>query len=168
MLPPGYGSPFPGVASVPPNAGPPFPAQPAAGYGMPPPSRPPLAQQRAPAPRVVRGQQPDEPLPATPAAPVARQAPLRMPSPQELGVAEGKERDNAKVDWTALHARLDQLGATSFHVERGAGGVCRITCLLPTRQPGRSHRIDVEASSEAGAVRLALDRAQEWAVERSR
>jgi hypothetical protein len=86
-----------------------------------------------------------------------------MPTPQELGVADVKQRENPNIDWTAVHNQLDRLGATCFHLERAPEGGCRITCLLPTNQPGRTHRIEAEASSEADAVRLALARAKEWA-----
>jgi len=62
--------------------------------------------------------------------------------------------------------RLDRLGATCFHLERLPEGACRITCLLPTAQQGRSHRIEAVASSEGDAVRLILAKAQEWAANR--
>jgi hypothetical protein len=89
-----------------------------------------------------------------------------MPSPQELGVADLKRPENASVDWAAVHNRLDHLGATCFHLERTPEGSSRITCLLPTEQRGRSHRIEAQAATEADAIRLLLAKAQEWTAER--
>jgi hypothetical protein len=86
-----------------------------------------------------------------------------MPSPQELGVTDVKQKENSNIDWTAVHSQLNQLGATCFHLERAPEGDCRISCLLPTNQPGRTHRIEAEGASEADAARLALARAKEWA-----
>jgi hypothetical protein len=163
MLSPGFSSTVPAMGSVPPSFGQPFPSQAAPNYALPPaspPLRPPVVQQQAPAPRVVRGQQPDEP--PAPAAPVFRQAPLRMPSPQELGVADAKP-ENSTLDWTAVHDLLDRLGATCFHLERVGASGYHLTCLLPTDQPSRTHCIEVEAPSEAEAVRLALAKVQQWA-----
>jgi hypothetical protein len=72
--------------------------------------------------------------------------------------------ETASIDWAAVHDRLDRLGATCFHLERLPQGAYRITCLLPTDQQGRSHRIEVAAASEGDAVRLILVKAQEWAA----
>jgi len=85
-----------------------------------------------------------------------------MPSPAELGVPGF----NACLDWTAVHNQLDRLGATCFHLERTPKGGYRITCLLPTDQRDRTHRIEAEGSGEADAVRLVLAKAQEWAGQR--
>src|SRR5690242_9849363 len=149
MLPPGFAPSLPTGRSAPSNLGSPVP-QPPAGYALPPspPKYSGVAQQPALAPRVVRGQRPDEPAPE-PAAPVIRAAVLRMPSPQELGVADVKRPESPGVDWTAVHNRLDRLGATCFQMERTSEGSLRITCLLPTEQRGRSHRIEAQASTEA-------------------
>src|SRR5207245_4594780 len=92
-----------------PTFGSPFVTQPAVGYAMPslPPARPQLVQQQAPAPRIIRGQRPEEPVRASP----VRQAAIRMPSPEELGVADVKRPENPTIDWTAVHSQLDRLGA---------------------------------------------------------
>ena len=89
-----------------------------------------------------------------------------MPTPEELGVAAVKRPENENIDWAAVHDRLNHLGATCFHLERMSQSACRITCLLPTDQPDRSHRIEAVASSEAEAIRLILAKAQEWAAGR--
>ena len=165
MPPPGFTSAFPVVESRLPNIMPGV-GPPAAGYGMnssAPAARPQLAQQQTPAPRIVRGQRPDEPVRPSPAAPVRPPA-LRMPSPEELGVAVVPRPENLSVDWTAAHVQLDRLGATCFHLERLPKGGCRITCLLPTKQSDRTHRIEAEAASDADAIRLALAQAERWAA----
>jgi hypothetical protein len=86
-----------------------------------------------------------------------------MPSPEALGVTSFKRENPPSTDWTAVHTQLDRLGATCLHVERTPNGANRITCLLPTNRPDRTHRIEAEASSEAEAVRLVLAQANEWA-----
>src|SRR5438128_11280063 len=107
MPPPGFGSPVPVVDSAVPGFGSPLMSQPAAGYGKAvQPVRPQLAQQQAPSPRIIRGQQPDDP------APSIRQPQLHMPSPEQLGVAGFKRADPPSIDWTAVHNQFDRLGAT--------------------------------------------------------
>jgi hypothetical protein len=89
-----------------------------------------------------------------------------MPSPEQLGVTANQPAAGQAIDWASLHTRLDQLGATCFHLERPSAGVFRITCLLPTGQAGRTHCIAAQAGSEAEAVRLTLTQAEEWAGQR--
>jgi hypothetical protein len=87
---------------------------------------------------------------------------LQLPTPEQLGLTQPASTTSTRLDWTAVHQRLDQLGATSFNVEKVAGG-CRVTCLLPAAQADRSHRIDSQAASEVEAVTLALSQAEAWA-----
>jgi hypothetical protein len=89
---------------------------------------------------------------------------LRLPSPEDLGVSA--PRPTAGADWSAALRRFDQLGATGFQLEKLPQGGCRVSCLLPTSQPGRTHRIDAQAASDGDALRLALERAEEWAKQR--
>ena len=85
---------------------------------------------------------------------------LAMPSPEQLGIRErGSE---AVVDWSAVRRRFRDAGATCFQIEDRPAGGCRLTCLLPSDQPNRTHRIDAEAPTEGEAARLALDRLDEW------
>jgi hypothetical protein len=86
-----------------------------------------------------------------------------MPSPDQLGVALGKPSGSAGLDWAVVHHRLDQLGAVCFNLEKLPQGTYRFTCLLPTAQPGRTHRVEAVAASESEVVRLVLDRSEEWA-----
>ncbi len=99
---------------------------------------------------LVRAKAPDEPTPARP-------APLVMPSPEQLGVAV---RPVAKApDWTALHARMKELGVVSFHMDTLSDGRYRFTCWVPRGQPGATQRIEALAATEAEAVRLGLQQA---------
>lgn len=86
---------------------------------------------------------------------------VKIPTPEELGVGTRKvERD----DWTAGYRRLCELGATCFQMRRLPQGGCNVTCLMPTGQPDRNHRIEAAAASEAEAVRLVVQAAEEWAA----
>jgi hypothetical protein len=88
---------------------------------------------------------------------------LQLPSPEQLGLtANAVAASVPRLDWSAIHQRLDQLGATCFHLEKLARG-CRVTCLLPTAQADRSHRIEAEAATEAEAVAIAVTQAESWA-----
>lgn len=91
-------------------------------------------------------------------------APIPLPSPDQLGITIPSGAAGSP-DWTAVHQQLDRLGALCVHVEKVDGG-CRFTCLLPTAQPERTHRVEAVASTEAEAVRLALDKCTEWSGSR--
>lgn len=144
-LPPRYAAPQQPAVAARPTAAPPSPA-------------PAPAQ---PAPRlIVRAQAPDEPAPAP------RPQALSLPSPEALGIAPTPRAGTESVDWAAAHRRLERLGATCFHLERLSTGGCRITCLLPGRQQGRHHRVESLAPTEAEALRLALERADQWVAQR--
>jgi hypothetical protein len=139
MLPPGYG---------------PVP------YAQPPAPRPaaPVRTAQAPAPRpVVRAQMAD-------VVPPARIAPVAMPSPDQLGVIVRPVA--GACDWTAIHRRMQELGVVSFQMDRLNADVFQITCLLPTAEAGRTHRIEAHGSTEAEAVRWALDEVQRWKSQR--
>ena len=88
--------------------------------------------------------------------PAARPAPLSLPSPEQLGVAR---RAPETVDWTATHQRLEELGAVGFQLESLTGGGFRFSCLIPTGQPDRAYRIEGQGTTQAEAVRIALERA---------
>lgn len=103
--------------------------------------------------------------------------PLVMPSPEQLGVTRSAgavaaapawtpPASNAappapSVDWNATHARLRQLGAVAFHLDRVGQGY-RVTCLLPAGREGVTHQIESEAANEAAAVQQALQRAEAY------
>jgi hypothetical protein len=87
-----------------------------------------------------------------------------MPSPEELGIrrASAPVVAETSVDWNDTRDRLARLGALSFRLDKLPQGNCRVTFLLPTRQPQRTHEIEAMAATEAAAVRLALAQAQRW------
>src|SRR5687768_15709750 len=69
---------------------------------------------QAPPPRAVRAQTGEErPAPPRPAPTPASPAPVRIPSPEELGLLNRSTGDNTVRDWTAAHQRLQTLGASS-------------------------------------------------------
>lgn len=88
---------------------------------------------------------------------------LVIPSPKQLGITPANTSAAAAVDWNATRRRLDRLGAVYFHLERLDAGGYRFTCLLPTSQRGRTHRVETVAATEADAIHLALAKAEEWA-----
>lgn len=118
----------------------------------------------APAPPRVRLQ--DEEPPLAPPRPTPRTAPppvaVTIPTPEELGVGSR----TAERDWTAGYRRLCDLGASCFQMSKLPQGGCRVTCLMPTEQVDRNHRIEAEAGSEAEAVRLVVRAAEEWAAQK--
>ena len=138
-----------------------YPAQPDVNQPpawQPAPARPPaIAQQPAPPRPLVRAKGDDAPAAAS------RPARLAMPSPKQLGIAPASASPTDAVDWNVARRRLDRLGAVYFHVEKLDGGGYRFTCLLPTSQRGRTHRVETVAATEADAIHLALAKAEEWA-----
>lgn len=125
-----------------------------------------MAQQRGglPAP-VIRAQADDEPETPDGSALADQPAPaaLSIPSPEDLGVGDRRPAADRGDDWAALHGRLGRLGATCLHVEKLPDGGSRFVCLLPTDRPTRSHRVEVRAATEREAMRLAVEKAEEWA-----
>jgi hypothetical protein len=131
--------------------------QPAVGPAARPPA--PTGLAALPPKPTIRGQMSDE-LRAPEARPPAPAKPLAMPSPEQLGVAVRKSESN--VDWNLVHRRFHDAGATCFLLDHRPEGGCKLTCLLPTGQPNRTHHIEVEAATEAEIARLALERLEEW------
>jgi hypothetical protein len=80
-----------------------------------------------------------------------------MPSPDQLGLAV-RSTENGP-NWTAIHARIKELGIVSFHMDAAPDGRCRFTCWVPQGQPGLTHRIESLAATEAEAVQMGLERA---------
>lgn len=86
-----------------------------------------------------------------------------MPSPEQLGVGRSRTATASSVDWNTVYQQLDRFGALGIQRQHLPSGGYRVACLLPTGQPDRQHRIDVEAASEAEAVRLTLEKVAQWA-----
>ena len=97
----------------------------------PPPLR--MAQGTLPPP-VVRGQAPDAAAPPPP-----KPAPVAMPSPEQLGVAG---RADGGCDWAAFHKKMQELGVSSFQMDRPNADSYQFTCMIPTGDTVRTHRIE--------------------------
>jgi hypothetical protein len=128
-----------------------------------------LAQAQPPAtPRpIFRAKGPDEPNPAPSFAPVtytpgSPATPLSIPTPEQLGIASAIVSSGADLDWTDAHRRLEHLGAIGFRLDKLEAGGCHFACLLPTRQPGLTHRVEADAATSDEAVRLVLGQAEQW------
>jgi hypothetical protein len=170
------GSPFPPGIAYPPQGIPqrdPYPPR----YGnepafQPPPNAPAwqpgyFAQQAAaPAQRpLIRLKGPDEDDPVTKGPVLSSKAPLRLPSPAELGIvpaAIGKTPESS-LDWADAHRRADRLGALSVHQEKLPSGGFQVIFLLPYGQSNRGHQIEARGDTPAEAFRLALEHAEKWA-----
>ncbi len=97
---------------------------------------------------IARAQSDELPPGPRPAAPV-----LRMPSPEELGVALANRSPD--VNWTTVRRRLDRLGVTAFNLERSPRGWHFSFAL-----PGTYQRFEAEAITEADAIDRALAQAE--------
>lgn len=64
-------------------------------------------------------------------------------------------------DWTAIHARMKELGVVGFHMDSTPDGRSRFTCWLPGGQPGLTRRIEALAATQDEAVQLGLERASQ-------
>lgn len=82
-----------------------------------------------------------------------------MPSPEQLGVAI--RPTDSGLDWPAIHVRIKELGITRFHMDSVTDGRRRFTCWVPREQPGVTQRIEALAATDAEAVRLGLERAEQ-------
>jgi hypothetical protein len=126
---------FPAPGMMPPGYAPPRPTYP----------QRPVAQAPARQP-IVRGSRPDEASrPATP---------VRIPSPEELGVAPVRTKE-ATVDWPGVHQRLRELKAVGYYSECLSAGRYRFRCWLP-RSSGGNELVEAHGNTEAEAIRLGL------------
>jgi hypothetical protein len=80
-------------------------------------------------------------------------APLRVPTPEELGLGKQSSVRDQPIDWAMVERRLDTLGATSFHLEKTTSGF-RFDCELP------SGKVTGLGTSKGEAVRNALAKVQ--------
>jgi hypothetical protein len=86
-----------------------------------------------------------------------------MPSPGDLGIRVAKAEE-PPVDWNLVDQRLHKLGALSIHRQRLTQGGYRFFFLVPTSQADRVQRVEAVAATEAEAVRLALEKADQLAL----
>lgn len=116
-----------------------------------------MAERTQPRPK-IRLQAPDAPV-------ASASSRLSLPSPEALGISIGKRRNAPAeaVDWNHLRARLNQLGALGFHLDKLTHGGTRVRFFLPSGQPNNTHHIEAAADTEPAALRLALERAETWA-----
>jgi hypothetical protein len=87
-----------------------------------------------------------------------------MPSPEELGVGRVAIPDAGarSFDWSVVHRRFQEAGATCVHIEHLPQGGCRFIGLLPSQTLDRQHRIQIESASEHDTAQQALRRLAEW------
>jgi hypothetical protein len=152
MLRPVFVSPLPATA---PAVRQPVPQANASAAGVP--------RQRPAAPKpTVRAQAPDEATASARPMPVsgASRELLRIPSPEQLGILRPAV---TKGDSPSVQSRLDRLGALCSKSEKLAEGGYRFVCLLPSAKPQRHHRVEAVAPTEAEALRLAVERSEQWA-----
>jgi len=120
------------------------------------PPGPALAQQQPRREPVARAQMEDPP--PVPIAP--RPSALRLPAPEELGVATAQWTPTTvpatPLDWNATHAQLNRLGAVSVQLVRLPCGRYRFTFVLPTADPQRSRHVEATGATETEAVHAAL------------
>ena len=97
---------------------------------------------------------------------LARLESLHLPSPEELGLTSEKPAlatESRPTDWTAVHARLDRLGATSLQVIHSSAQSVRIACIFAVTE-NRVHRVEASGTTEAEALRLFFEQVDEWAA----
>ena len=82
-----------------------------------------------------------------------------MPSPEELGLG-GRPDIVAQLDWSTARRQLENLGAVSFQLERLSQGGYRFGCRLVAS--GQTVPITANATTEAEAVQLVLQQAEQW------
>jgi len=89
---------------------------------------------------------------------------VRIPSPEEVGVASPNKGAAAKVDWNQTRDRLGRLGLIKLETVHQEDSRHRVVLVLRTRQADQVQNIEATAATEAEAVALALERAEQWAV----
>jgi hypothetical protein len=99
---------------------------------------------------LIRAQAPEEPKPARPPL-------LTLPAPEQLGVSVRPVENSA--DWTAIHARMREMGVVSFHMDKLPDGRSRFICWMPSDRPDLTRRIESVAATEAEAVHGGLQEA---------
>lgn len=123
---------------------------------------PPPALPRSPATGfVARGAMPD--APASPA--------FKLPPPEALGIRPATPAaapmlmssavTAEPMDWTRARQQMATLGVRSFQFETMADGRHRFVCALADAS-GRQQQVEASATTEAEAVRQALERASLW------
>jgi hypothetical protein len=94
--------------------------------------------------------------------------PVRIPSPEELGLASPPVSGSQAKDWTGAHQRLQALGASSVDLEPMPGGGWRAGFGMPTGQANQTQRIQAQADTPEAAVTAALSKADALVAEARR
>lgn len=131
-------------------------------------ARPRPQPQTAPRAPVYRGAMPKEQARPQPAK---RFAPLRIPTPEELGVARAQPKTQPTrpaaasvpvarrpqpLDWAVTRRKLQDVGAVSFRLDQLPSGRSRFSVWLKSS----SSPIQADGASETEAVRDCLERAK--------
>jgi hypothetical protein len=123
--------------------------------------------ERIPAKALAIEEPAPRPQPAVASAPAAAKPELlHLPTPEELGIASEKSAPATEIraiDWSAVHTRLNRLGASCFLVQHPSSQLVRIISMFPQAE-NRIHRIESSAATEAEAVRLFIEQVDEWAA----
>jgi hypothetical protein len=91
-----------------------------------------------------------------------------LPSPEALGVtfAAPPPPVQAQVDWSLIQSRMERLGVLQYKKSALPSGGVRVVMLLPTTNPALGQPVEAQAETEAAAIGMALDAAEEWARKR--
>jgi len=132
---------------------------------QPKPQAQPVLAQGPKQPIVARGKPYEEDFQLPPPPPMApvEVAPVRMPSPEDLGLTP---RSTAQIDWNAAHERFQRMGGVGMNVAQTQDGRVRVALVLKTNQVDEVHHVEAVAATEAEAVNGALANAEEWAGSR--
>jgi len=74
---------------------------------------------------------------------------IKIPSPQELGLGNIKVSADDPIDWSMVERRMDQLGVTSYQMQKAVDGF-RFSIEL------RGKTVIGRGTSKAAAVRAAF------------
>jgi len=92
-----------------------------------------------------------------------------LPRPQALGVSTSLSMPGlnvAAVDWNQLQARMERLGVLSYEKAKRENGAVQVTMLFPTSDPTKGQPMSAQSETEAAAVVMILNHAEEWARKR--
>jgi hypothetical protein len=103
---------------------------------------------------------PEQPVEAPPSWPAL----LTMPSPEQLGLGAGAQAGPSGP--SAVLQEVRRLGATDFNLSWLPQGGCRVSLLLPAGLDGHGRHVEATAGTEAEAVQLAMQRAEQVSGQR--
>ena len=95
-----------------------------------------------------------------------------LPSPQSLGVSTSLSLPTPKteaapvVDWRQIQTRMERLGVLRYNKVQAANGGVHVTMLFPTSDPTKGQPMSAQAETEAAAVVMILNYAEDWVRKR--